>query len=56
MRIALVVMVAFLDRNGIKLTASNAEALEIMLAVASGGATEPDFAACIDRHSRARPE
>ena len=51
-RVALVVMVAFLDRNGVELSATNAEALAIMLAVASGEATEAELAAWIDDHAR----
>jgi death-on-curing protein len=35
-RIALVVMVAFLERNGVELTASNVEVIPVMLAVAAG--------------------
>ena len=54
-RVALVVMVAFLDRNGIELTATNQEALAIMLAVAAGDATEADLAAWIEGHARNRP-
>lgn len=51
-RVALVVLVAFLDRNGIELTATNRDALTIMLAVAAGDATEADLARWIDEHAR----
>lgn len=51
-RVALVVMVAFLDRNGIELTASNAEAVDIMVALAGGQITETELAAWIEGHSR----
>ncbi len=43
-RIALVAMVAFLDRNGVALTATNSEAASTMLAVASGEISEPELA------------
>jgi death on curing protein len=52
-RVALVVMVAFLERNGVELTATNPEALSVMLALAAGDVTEDDLAAWIDAHSRA---
>ena len=51
-RVALVVMVAFLDRNGVELTASNAEALSATLALAAGELTEAELARWIDEHSR----
>jgi death-on-curing protein len=51
-RVALVVMAAFLDRNGIELSASNAEALATMLALASGALTEQALAAWIQEHSK----
>ncbi|CAN5667443.1 type II toxin-antitoxin system death-on-curing family toxin [soil metagenome] len=51
-RIALIAMTAFLDRNGVLLTATNAEALEAMLAVASGEWTEAALASWIESHSR----
>jgi death on curing protein len=51
-RIALVVMVAFLDRNGVALTATNAEAVSAMMAVAAGEMLEPELAAWIGAHSR----
>ena len=52
-RIALVVMVAFLERNDIELTAANAEALSTMLALATGELTEDELAVWIEAHSRA---
>jgi len=55
-RVALVVMVAFLDRNGVDLVATNQQALTIILAVAAGGATEAELAAWIVEHSRERTE
>jgi death on curing protein len=52
-RVALVAMVAFLERNGVELTATNREALSIMLGLAAGDMTEDRLAAWIDDHSRA---
>ena len=52
-RVALVVMVAFLERNGVELTATNAEAAAVMLAVAAGELTEGELADWIDTHARA---
>ena len=49
----LVVMVAFLERNGVELTATNAEAASIMLALAAGELTEGELADWIDGHARA---
>lgn len=43
-RVGLVIMVAFLDLNGIQLTATNAEALSAILAVADGTMTETELA------------
>jgi death on curing protein len=51
-RIALVVMVAFLERNGIELTATNDEAAATMLALAAGALSEDVLAAWINAHSR----
>ena len=51
-RIAFVAMVAFLDRNGVQLTATNAEAASVMLAVAAGELAEDELADWIDRHAR----
>lgn len=39
-RVALVAMVAFLERNGSELTATNADAVRVMLAVAAGDMSE----------------
>ena len=52
-RIALVVTGAFLERNGIEMTATDADAVAVMLALVSGELTEPELAAWIDAHSRA---
>lgn len=52
-RIALVVMVAFLEHNGIELTATNAEALTTMLTLAAGELTEDELADWVEAHSRA---
>jgi death-on-curing protein len=52
-RVALVVMVAFLERNGLELTASNAEALSTILALATGELTEDELTLWIEAHSRA---
>lgn len=43
-RVGLVAMVAFLDRNGYELTASDAEVVEVVLSVAAGDLTEPALA------------
>ena len=51
-RLSLVVMVAFLERNGIELTATNTEALSTVLALAAGDLTEDDLANWIEAHSR----
>lgn len=51
-RTALVVLVAFLGRNGVELTAINTEAVSVMLALASGDLTEADLAHWIESHSR----
>jgi len=51
-RTALVVLVAFLDLNGVELTATNGEALEAMLAVAAGEMTETELADWIKTHSQ----
>jgi death-on-curing protein len=52
-RVALVVMAAFLERNGVELTATNQQALSVMLALAAGELDEGGLAAWIDAHSRA---
>ena len=52
-RVALVVMVALLERNGVELTATNQQAMSAMLALASGDLAEGELAAWIDAHSRA---
>lgn len=51
-RVALVVMVAFLARNGVELTASNQEALTMVLALAAGDLDEAALTAWIEAHSR----
>lgn len=52
MRVALVVMVAFLDLNGVELTATNRDALAIVLSLAAGDVTEAELSAWITAHSR----
>jgi len=52
-RVALVVMAACLERNGVELTATNQQALSVMLALAAGEFDEGGLAAWIDAHSRA---
>jgi death-on-curing protein len=52
-RVALVVMVAFLERNGVELMATNPEALSVILRLAAGKVTEEELAAWIDAHCRA---
>ena len=49
-RIALVVMVAFLERSGVELMATNAEMLSVMLALAAGDMTEDELIRWIDSH------
>ncbi len=51
-RVALVAMAAFLVRNGSELTATNAEAVSTMLALAAGQLTETNLANWIEDHSR----
>jgi death-on-curing protein len=51
-RVALVVMVAFLERNGIELAATNAEMLAVILRLADGRMTEAELTSWIDGHSR----
>lgn len=46
-------MVAFLDRNGYELIASDAEVVEVVLSIAAGDLTEPELAEWVA--SRARP-
>jgi death-on-curing family protein len=50
-RVALVVLVAFLDRNGYDLKATNAEALNVMLRLAAGRLEEAGLAEWIEEHS-----
>jgi death on curing protein len=52
-RVGLIAMVAFLDRNGYDLIASDAEIVEVVLSVAAGAVTEPTLADWVA--SRARP-
>jgi len=54
-RVALVAMAAFLVRNGCVLTATNAEAVSTMLALAAGRLTETDLADWIEEHSHSEP-
>lgn len=51
-RVALVALVAVLDRNGMELTATNAQALEAILEVASSRWSEPMLTDWIAAHSR----
>ena len=51
-RVALVALVAFLDVNGAELTATNAEAFEVVLSVAGGQTTEAQLTDWIEEHSR----
>lgn len=51
-RIALVTLVAFLDLNGVELTASNADSHIAVLAVAAGEMSEAELADWIEGHSR----
>jgi death-on-curing protein len=53
-RIGLVVMVAFLARNGIEVTATSVEAVSIVLALAAGEVTEAALADWIEAPSHAR--
>jgi death-on-curing protein len=50
-RVALVVMAAFLDRNGIELQATNAEALSAIIRLAAGDLTEAELTDWIERHA-----
>jgi len=50
-RIALVVMAAFLTRNGVELRATNVEALSVMFALAAGQMTEGELGGWIDAHA-----
>jgi death-on-curing protein len=52
-RTALVVLVAFLDLNGIELTATDGEALGAVLAVAASEMSEAELADWIQEHSQA---
>jgi len=52
-RTALVVLAAFLDLNGIELTATSGETLVAMLAVAAGEMTEAELTDWVEAHSRA---
>jgi death on curing protein len=50
-RVALVAIVAFLERNGIELTATNQEALSAMLSLGAGELSENALADWIEAHS-----
>jgi death-on-curing protein len=54
-RVALVAMAALLVRNGYELTATNAEAVSTMLALAAGRLTESALADWIEEHCRSGP-
>jgi death-on-curing protein len=51
-RLSLFAMVAFMDRNGMELTASNAEALSAIFTVAAGAMTEGVLADWVDARCR----
>lgn len=51
-RVGLVVMVAFLYRNGLELTATDAQVLSWMLALAAGEMTEAELADLVETHVR----
>lgn len=51
-RIALVIMVAFLARNGLELTATNATALAVILSLAAGELTESELSVWVEQHTR----
>ncbi len=53
-RVGLIVLVAFLSRNGFWLTATEPEALEMFLALAAGVVSEAELAFWVDRSSRPR--
>jgi death-on-curing protein len=53
-RTALVAAESFLGLNGVDLTATDLECVEIFLALAAGEITEEELAAWIDRNSRKR--
>lgn len=53
-RIALVVMVAFLDRNGVELMATNRDAFSVITAVAAGEMTEGELSAWVQDHVEQR--
>ena len=52
-RVGLIVLGAFLLRNGVRLTATEPEALETFLALAAGSVSEAELAAWVERHARA---
>jgi death on curing protein len=54
-RVGLVVLVAFLDLNGLALDVTMPEAVRMVLAVAAGEMTEGRLATWIAAHSRAHP-
>lgn len=54
-RIALVVIVAFLDRNGVELEATNRDAFSVVTSVAAGEISEGELSNWIRDHCRATP-
>jgi death-on-curing protein len=50
-RVGLIVLGAFLLRNGFRLTASEPEALEMFLARAAGSVSEAELANWVERHA-----
>jgi death-on-curing protein len=53
-RVALVAMIAFLDRNGLEVTATNQEALSTMLALAAGDLSEGELGRWLEAHTGQR--
>jgi death on curing protein len=51
-RVGLVVMVAFLYRNGLELTATDAQVVSWILALAAGAMTEAELADLVETHVR----
>ena len=51
-RVGLIVLGAFLLRNGVRLIATEPEALEMFLAMAAGAVSEHELAAWVDEHTR----
>jgi death-on-curing protein len=54
-RIAFILMVIFLERNGWELNASDEESYSAMMALADGKMTKPQLASWLKEHSSKRP-